>query len=405
MPARYDVAVAGGGIVGLATALALVESQLSVVVLEAEERLAAHQSSHNSGVIHSGLYYLPDSLKAQTCREGREALYRFCADEGIPYRQDGKLVVATHPRELAPLAQLEARGRANGLAGIRQLGREELRELEPEVSGLAGLWVPETGVVDFAKVAAGFARRVQARGAEIRTGARVVAAREDGSALVVETTAGDVHASLLVTCAGLQADRVARACGVDPGLMIIPFRGEYYELLPSRRDLVRHPIYPVPDPRFPFLGVHFTRTIDNRVHAGPNAVLALKREGYRRTDVSARDIAAMLSFVGFWRMAARYWRTGLAEMERSVSKRSFVRALQRLVPNLRAEDLEPGGSGVRAQAVDRSGALVADFRIVEGRRSLHVLNAPSPAATASISIGRHIARRALAMLAGGGGGG
>ncbi len=398
---RYDVAVAGGGIVGLATALALVESgQLSVVLLEAEERLAGHQSSHNSGVIHSGLYYLPDSLKAQTCREGREAMYRFCADEGIPYRQDGKLVVATRPEELAALAQLEARGRANGLAGIRQLGQEELRELEPEVTGLAGLWVPETGVVDFAKVAAAFARRVQARGAEIRTGARVVAAREDGSALVVETTAGDVHASLLVTCAGLQADRLARACGVDPGVMIIPFRGEYYELLPARRDLVRHPIYPVPDPRFPFLGVHFTRTIDDRVHAGPNAVLALKREGYRRTDVSARDVAEMLSFVGFWRMATRYWKTGLAEMGRSVSKSAFVRALQRLVPNLRAEDLVPGGSGVRAQAVDRSGALVADFRIVEGRRSLHVLNAPSPAATASISIGRHIARRALAMLAG-----
>ena len=398
---RYDVAVAGGGIVGLATALALVESgQLSVVLLEAEERLAGHQSSHNSGVIHSGLYYLPDSLKAQTCREGREAMYRFCADEGIPYRQDGKLVVATRPEELAALAQLEARGRANGLAGIRQLGQEELRELEPEVTGLAGLWVPETGVVDFAKVAAAFARRVQARGAEIRTGARVVAAREDGSALVVETTAGDVHASLLVTCAGLQADRLARACGVDPGVMIIPFRGEYYELLPARRDLVRHPIYPVPDPRFPFLGVHFTRTIDDRVHAGPNAVLALKREGYRRTDVSARDVAEMVSFVGFWRMATRYWKTGLAEMGRSVSKSAFVRALQRLVPNLRAEDLVPGGSGVRAQAVDRSGALVADFRIVEGRRSLHVLNAPSPAATASISIGRHIARRALAMLAG-----
>ena len=400
MPKRYEVAVAGGGIVGLATALALVETgHASVVVLEAEQRLAAHQSSHNSGVIHSGLYYHPDSLKARTCREGREALYRFCAEEGIPYRQDGKLVVATGPAEMALLGQLETRGRANGLTGIRQLGREELRELEPEVSGLAGLWVPETGVVDFAKVAGAFARRLQAAGVEIRTGARVLAAREDGSGLVVETSGGDVQASLLVTCAGLQADRVARACGVDPGLMIIPFRGEYYELVPGRRGLVRHPIYPVPDPRFPFLGVHFTRTIDDRVHAGPNAVLALKREGYRRTDVRGADVAEMLSFVGFWRMAARYWRTGLAEMNRSLRKSAFVQALQRLVPNLRAEDVAPGGSGVRAQAVDRSGALVADFQIVEGRRSLHVLNAPSPAATASISIGRHIARRTLAMLA------
>lgn len=400
MPATHDVVVAGGGLVGLATALALTDgARRSIVLLEAEDRLAAHQSSHNSGVIHSGLYYQPDTLKAQTCREGREALYRFCADEGIPYRQDGKLVVATRPAELGALGQLEARGRANGLGGIRRLGPEELRELEPEVSGLAGLWVPETGVVDFAKVAAGFARRVQAGGAEIRTGARVVAARDDGSAVVVVTSGGDVRASLLVTCAGLQADRVARACGVDPGLMIIPFRGEYYELLPARRGLVRHPIYPVPDPRLPFLGVHFTRTIDERVHAGPNAVLALKREGYRRTDISARDVAEMLSFVGFWRMAARYWRTGLAELERSLSKAAFVRALQRLVPNLRAEDVEPAGSGVRAQAVDRSGALVGDFRIVEGPRSLHLLNAPSPAATASMSIGRHIAQRIAERLA------
>ena len=399
MPAACDVAVAGGGIVGLATALALVESgRVSVVLLEAEDRLAAHQSSHNSGVIHSGLYYQPDTLKAQTCREGRAALYEFCADEGIPYRQDGKLVVATRASELAALEQLEARGRGNGLTGIRRLGHEELRELEPEVSGLSGLWVPETGVVDFAKVAAAFARRLQAAGAEIRTGSRVVGTREDGSALIVMTSGGDVRASHLVTCAGLQADRLARACGVDPGLMIIPFRGEYYELVPARRGLVRHPIYPVPDPRLPFLGVHFTRTIDDRVHAGPNAVLALKREGYRRTDVSARDVAEMMAFPGFWRMAARYWQTGLAEFGRSVSKRAFVRALQRLVPNVRAQDLEPAGSGVRAQAVDRSGALVGDFRIVEGRRSLHLLNAPSPAATASISIGRHLARRALVML-------
>ena len=398
-PPSYDVAVAGGGIVGLATALALVETgHRSVVLLEAEERLAAHQSSHNSGVIHSGLYYRPDSLKAQTCREGRAALYRFCADEGIPYRQDGKLVVATREAELAALGQLEARGRANGLAGVRQLGREELRELEPEVAGLAGLWVPETGVVDFAKVAAAFARRAQAGGAEIRTGARVVGAHQDGSTLVVATTAGDVRASLLVTCAGLQADRLARVCGVDPGLMIIPFRGEYYELLPERRGLVRHPIYPVPDPRLPFLGVHFTRTIDDHVHAGPNAVLALKREGYRRTDVSAGDVAAMMSFVGFWRMAARYWRTGFAELERSLSKRAFVRALQRLVPNLREEDVVPGGSGVRAQAVDRSGKLLDDFYVLEDRRAIHVLNAPSPAATASIEIGRHIARRVVARI-------
>ena len=400
MPATHDVVVAGGGLVGLATALALSDGgRRSLVLLEAEERLAAHQSSHNSGVIHSGLYYAPDSLKAQTCREGREAMFRFCADEGVPHRRDGKLVVATRPAELAPLAQLEARGRANGLTGVRQLGRDELHALEPEVSGLAGLWVPETGVVDFALVAAALARRIRSAGVEIRTGTRVLGARDDGSAAVVITNRGELRASLLVACAGLHADRVARACGVDPEMMIIPFRGEYYELLPERRELVRHPIYPVPDPRLPFLGVHFTRTIDGHVHAGPNAVLALKREGYARTDVSARDVAEMLAFVGFWRMAGRYWPTGLAELARSLSKAAFVRALQRLVPNLRAEDVVPGGSGVRAQAVDRAGRLIGDFKIAEGKRSLHVLNAPSPAATACLSIGRHIAQRVASRLA------
>jgi L-2-hydroxyglutarate oxidase len=393
--------VVGGGVVGLATALALQETVgPSLVLLEAEERLAAHQSSHNSGVIHSGLYYHPDSLKAQTCREGREAMYRFCADEGIPHRRDGKLVVATRPAELAGLAQLEARGRANGLTGVRQLGQEELRELEPEVRGLAALWVPETGVVDFAQVAAALARRVQSGGAEIRTGTRVLAVREDGAELVVITSRGELRTSLLVACAGLHADRVARACGVDPGMMIVPFRGEYYDLLPERRGLVRHPIYPVPDPRLPFLGVHFTRTINDHVHAGPNAVLALKREGYARTDVSAGDVAEMIAFPGFWRMAFRYWPTGIAELTRSLSKRAFVRAAQHLVPSLRPEDVVPGGSGVRAQAVDRSGQLIGDFRIAAGRRSLHLLNAPSPAATACLSIGQYLARQARALLRG-----
>ncbi len=399
MPATHDVVVAGGGLVGLATALALTDgARRSIVLLEAEDRLAAHQSSHNSGVIHSGLYYAPDSLKAQTCREGREAMFRFCADEGVPHRRDGKLVVATRPAELPALSQLEGRGRANGLTGVRQLGRDELHALEPEVSGLAGLWVPETGVVDFALVAAALARRIRSAGVEIRTGTRVLGARDDGSAAVVITNRGELRASLLVACAGLHADRVARACGVDPEMMIIPFRGEYYDLLPERRELVRHPIYPVPDPRLPFLGVHFTRTIEGHVHAGPNAVLALKREGYARTDISARDVAEMLAFVGFWRMAGRYWGTGLAELARSLSKAAFVRALQRLVPNLRADDVVPGGSGVRAQAVDRAGRLIGDFKIAEGKRSLHVLNAPSPAATACLSIGRHIAGRARALL-------
>jgi L-2-hydroxyglutarate oxidase len=392
MRARADIAIVGGGIVGLATALALVEARRTVVVLEAEDRLAAHQSGHNSGVIHSGLYYKPGSLKARLCREGREAMYAFCAAEGIPHRRVGKLVVATRAEQLEALDRLEARGRANGLQGLRRLRREELRELEPEVAGVAGLWVAETGVVDYAQVAAAFARLVERGGGEIRTNARVLGAQENGSGLRVETTVGDVQVALLVNCAGLQADRVARACGVDPGAMIVPFRGEYYELVAERRSLVKHLIYPVPNPALPFLGVHFTRRIDGRVDLGPNAVLAFKREGYRRSDVSPRDIGAMLGFGGFWRMAARYWRTGLAEWRRSLSRRLFVQALQELVPALREADVQPLGSGVRAQAIDRTGTLLDDFHIVQSRRSIHVLNAPSPAATASISIGRHIAQ-------------
>ena len=399
----FDVAVAGGGLVGLATALALLEERrgaISLVLLEAEPELAAHQSSHNSGVIHAGLYYRPGTLKAQTCRDGRAAMYRFCADHGVPHERIGKLVVAVSRDELPRLAELEARGRANGVDGMRRVEPAELRELEPHATGVAALWVPETGVVAFADVAAAIAREVRARGGEIRTSSRVLATRADGggSGLVIGTTGGDVRAALLVNCAGLQADRLARACGVDPGVLIVPFRGEYYELVPERRDLVRHLIYPVPDPRLPFLGVHFTRTIDGRVEAGPNAVLALKREGYSGWDVSPRDIAETLSFGGFWRMAARFARTGVAELARSLSKRAFVSALQRLVPSLRADDVVPGGSGVRAQAIDRSGRLLDDFCIVEGKRSIHVVNAPSPAATASLAIGRHLAARVFERL-------
>ena len=403
--ASFDVAVAGGGLVGLATALALLEQRerdVSLVLLEAEPELAAHQSSHNSGVIHAGLYYRPGTLKAQTCRDGRAAMYRFCAEHGVPHKRVGKLVVAVSPDELPRLAELETRGRANGVDGLRRVEAAELREIEPHATGVAALWVPETGVVAFADVAAAIAREVRARGGEIRTSSRVLATRADGagSELVITTTGGDVRAALLINCAGLQADRLARACGVDPGVLIVPFRGEYYELVPDRRDLVRHLIYPVPDPRLPFLGVHFTRTIDDRVEAGPNAVLAFKREGYRGWDVSPRDIAETLSFGGFWRMAARFARTGVAELARSLSKRAFVSALQRLVPSLRAEDVVPGGSGVRAQAIDRSGRLLDDFCIVEGRRSIHVVNAPSPAATASLAIGRHLAARAFERLRG-----
>ena len=395
-----DVVVIGGGIVGLAAAMALLEDGKrpeSVVVLEAEDRLAAHQTGHNSGVIHSGLYYRPDSLKARLCREGREALYRFCAAAGVPHRRVGKLVVATRAEELPRLEQLEARGKANGLTGLRRISAAELRELEPNAggAGVQALWVDETGVVDFARVAAAYAGRIEAAGGTVRTNARVFRLTADGNQVVLETTAGEWSASWLVNCAGLQADRVARFAGLDPGATIVPFRGEYYELAQDRNDLVRHLIYPVPDPALPFLGVHVTRAIDGTTHLGPNAVLALAREGYRRRDVSLRDVTAMLAFPGFWRMAATHWRTGIDEVGRSLSKRLFVRALQRLVPAIQERDIRPAGSGVRAQAIDRSGALLDDFRIVEAERSLHVLNAPSPAATASLSIGRYVADRVL----------
>jgi L-2-hydroxyglutarate oxidase len=393
-----DVAIAGGGLVGLGTAMALAGRGLKVAVLEAEDRVAAHQSGHNSGVIHSGLYYKPGSHKARLCVEGARALYRFCAEEGIAHQRCGKLVVATHAEELPWLDELERRGTANGLAGVRRLGPEEIREIEPHAAGIAALHVPETGIADYPAVAQGMARRIEARGGRVATGARVLAVRRDGAGLVVETARGAFAASLLVNCAGLQADRVARLCGADPALRILPFRGEYYQLTPERRGLVRGLIYPVPDPRFPFLGVHLTLMVNGGVEAGPNAVLALKREGYRWRDVSLRDAAGIAAWPGFWRLAARFWRIGAYEVRRSLLKSVFVRDLQRLVPELVASDLRRAGSGVRAQALDSQGRLVDDFHIVRGERAIHVLNAPSPAATASIRIGEEIAAMAVAAL-------
>lgn len=391
---RVDVALVGGGIVGLATARALaLEKDLGVAVLEAEDEVGRHQTGHNSGVIHSGLYYKPGSLKAKTCVAGRDALYRFCAEKGIRFERCGKLVVAVDASEVPALDELERRGRANGLAGLRRLGPEEIREREPQVAGVAGLEVPETGIVDYPAVARALAAEVRERGGEVRTGARVMRVRVAAGGLVVETAAGPVEARYLVNCAGLQCDRVARLCGLAPAVAIVPFRGEYYEVVPERRGLVRDLVYPVPDPRFPFLGVHFTRTVDGRLEAGPNAVLALAREGYRWRDVSPRDLAEMALYPGLWRLARRYWRTGAMEVGRSLSRRRFVAALRRLVPAIAEDDVEAAGSGVRAQAVDRSGRLLDDFCLMEGERSLHVLNAPSPAATAALAIGASIAAR------------
>ncbi|MEO0250495.1 MAG: L-2-hydroxyglutarate oxidase [candidate division WOR-3 bacterium] len=392
---KYDIAIIGGGIIGLATAMALVSNwRPRLIVLEAEDRLATHQTGHNSGVIHSGLYYKPGSLKARTCVEGREALYRFCEEHGIAHERCGKLVVATSEKELPLLNELEQRGLANGLRGLRRLRPEEIRECEPHASGLAGLLVPETGIVDYAHVTQAFAHVVREADAEIQTGARVFRVHRRSDELVLETTSGAIHARFLINCGGLQADRIARMCGVDPRLRIIPFRGEYYELSPERCFLVRNLIYPVPDPRFPFLGVHFTRKIQGGVEAGPNAVLAFRREGYERWSFSLRDAVDTVSYSGFWKMVRSYWKTGVGEMYRSFSKRAFVKALQRLTPELSVNDIHRAGAGIRAQAVERTGLLVDDFRIVEAERMIHVLNAPSPAATASISIGKTIASMA-----------
>jgi len=397
----YDVAVIGGGIVGAATAMALMEEMggLSLAILEKEDRLAAHQTGHNSGVIHSGLYYRPGSLKASNCTTGREDLYRFCAEHDIPHERCGKLVVATREEELPALDELERRGRKNGLKGIQRLEGDRLRDYEPHVAGIAGLHVPETGIVDFARVTEAFAAEVRKNGGDIRTGAEVRRIRREAGAFILDTPLGDIRCRFLINCAGLQCDRVAGMAGADPGIRIIPFRGEYYTLKEKRRSLVLNLIYPVPDPAFPFLGVHFTRMIDGTVEAGPNAVLALKREGYSRLSFSLGDTLETLTYPGFWRLAGHFWQTGLQEYCRSFDKGVFVRDLQRLVPGLRKGDIVRGGAGVRAQAVDPAGKLLDDFHIVEGEGMVHVLNAPSPAATASISIGRTVAARARKALA------
>jgi len=391
----YDVVVIGGGIVGLATAMALSKKYAgSVLVLEAEKKLAAHQTGNNSGVIHSGLYYKPGSLKALNCVAGREALYRFCQQHGIAHDRCGKVVVATRENELAALAELERRGTANGLKNLRRLGKEELSEYEPYVAGIAGMHVEETGIVDYLVVTDTFARIIQENGGQVWTDARFLSLQQVNGELVLETAKGTVHCRNLVNCGGLQSDRIARKCGVKPGLQIIPFRGEYYEVIEEKHHLVKNLIYPVPDPRFPFLGVHFTRMINGGREAGPNAVLSFKREGYHKTSFSVRDTLQFTFYRGFWIMAAKFWKMGFGEFYRSFSKKAFVGALQRLIPEISYHDVKTGGAGVRAQALEPNGALVDDFRIVEAEHMVHVLNAPSPAATACISIGESIAEMA-----------
>jgi L-2-hydroxyglutarate oxidase len=390
----FDFAVIGGGIVGLSTARALLEHHpgARLVVLEKEGGWARHQTGHNSGVIHSGIYYKPGSLKARFCREGAQALVAFCRERGIDYEICGKVIIAVEAGEMPLLDNLYERGLKNDLEVVK-IGSEELKEIEPHASGLAAINVPSTGIVDFAKVAEAFAALVKEKGGQLRAGTEVKAISETDRAVVMRTNKGTFRARALVNCAGLHSDRVARLCGVDPGTKVVPFRGEYYELRPEKRYLVKNLIYPVPNPDFPFLGVHFTRSIDGVVEAGPNAVLGLAREGYKKTDFNFRDVIEELTYPALWRLARANWRTGIGEIHRSFSKKAFVRGLKKLVPEIEDEDVVPIPAGVRAQALKEDGALVDDFLIAEGKNSVHVLNAPSPAATASIPIGEEIARR------------
>jgi L-2-hydroxyglutarate oxidase LhgO len=396
---RFEIVVIGGGLVGLAVAMEAGARfpGRRILVLEKEDRVAAHQSGRNSGVVHSGLYYRPGSLRARLCVEGGRLLRDFCRAHGLPFEACGKVVVATTAEEAAVLDRLLARGRANGVEGLGRLDAAGLREREPHAAGVAAILVPGAAITEYARVAGRYADIVQERGGVVRTGARVTALRRESAAdgarhgSVVETTVGAFGARLVINCAGLWSDVVALLDGLDPGVRIVPFRGKYHALSPRAAALVRGLIYPVPDPRFPFLGVHLTRRVGGVVEAGPNAVLAFKREGYRLRDVDFIDLARSLAFPGVRRLMRRHWRTALGEMHRSLSKRAFLAALRRLMPDLTLDDLEPGGSGVRAMAIERDGTMVDDFRFAQSPGRIHVLNVPSPAATASIAIGRHIA--------------
>lgn len=393
--ARYDIAVVGAGIVGLATTLALLKRnpRLRIVVLDKEKDVAAHQTGHNSGVIHSGIYYKPGSLKAQLCVSGAQTLMNFCAQHDIPFQKVGKVIVATDERELAALKTLYERATANQCVGVVEIGPVRLREIEPHAAGLRALHSPNTAIVDYKEVARAMREDAEELGVTFQMSSAVSGIRSANGEVRVDTTQGDVNARYLVNCAGLYADQVARLMGQAADVRIVPFRGEYYRVKPERIDLVRGLIYPVPDPRIPFLGVHFTRTIHGELEAGPNAVLAFAREGYTMRRVNLRELSGTLLYGGFWKMAMKYWRTGLEEFYRSFSKKAFIRSLQRLVPDLTEADAERAGAGVRAQAIDKHGALVDDFRLAQTTNALHVLNAPSPAATASLAIGEYIAAR------------
>ena len=389
------VIIVGGGIVGLATAFKLGRRLpgLAITVLEKEDAVGRHQTGNNSGVLHCGLYYKPGSAKARLAVAGILEMIGFCREQNVPHEVCGKLVVAADHSELPGLHALHERGRQNGLQGLKLLKPEEMREIEPHVGGVAALRVPQEGIVDYPSVCAVLLKKIQTQGGRVVTGAKVIGLRPSTTGWLAQTTGGEFTADFLVNCAGLHCDRVSELAGERREVRIVPFRGEYYKIKPERQFLVRHLIYPVPDPQFPFLGVHFTRLIEGGIEAGPNAVLALAREGYRKTDINLRDLADALGFSGLWRFLGRHKRMCWEELKRSFSKRLFCQALQRLVPEIRGEDLETGGAGVRAQAMSSDGTLVQDFHFVRRQNALHVLNAPSPAATASLAIGEEIARK------------
>jgi (S)-2-hydroxyglutarate dehydrogenase len=389
---QVSVAIIGAGIVGLATGLELTHRfpGISLAVIEKESVVAGHQSSHNSGVIHSGIYYRPGSLKAKLCVEGGEALQRFCQENAVPYEICGKVIVAAAESELPQLNELYRRGNKNGLKGLRMLTANEIREFEPYAAGIRGIRVPTTGIIDYAKVAEKYAELIAGRGGAIHLSHEVTALMRSSSNTVVETTRGPIQTKLVINCAGLQSDRVSRMANAQLDLTIVPFRGEYYEMVPAKHRYLKGLLYPVPDPQFPFLGVHFTRRMGGGIEAGPNAVLAMKREGYLKNSFDFGDVFEYACFPGFWTMTAKHWRMSLGEYHRSWSKAAFVRALQRLMPALAREDLVPGGSGVRAQALDIKGKLIDDFHFVYTDGMVHVCNVPSPAATASLAIGKYI---------------
>ncbi|MES2355136.1 MAG: L-2-hydroxyglutarate oxidase [Pseudomonadota bacterium] len=394
----YDFAIVGGGIVGLSTGMALGKRfpRARILILEKENVWAKHQTGHNSGVIHSGIYYKPGSFKAKFAHAGNQSMVEFCREHDIEHDMCGKVIVATKPAEVPLLDKLYERGLQNELS-ISKIGSEQLKEIEPHVQGLCAIRVPSAGIVNYTQVCKTFARLIEERGGNLCLGTKVERIKEGVGCTEIETTTGTYLSKFLINCAGLQSDRVAKLNGAAADLKIVPFRGEYFELKPERRHLVKHLVYPVPNPDFPFLGVHYTRMIGGHVEAGPNAVLAFKREGYKKTDFHLGDFLEVMTYKGFWKLASKYWKEGAEEMIRSYSKAAFVRSLQQLIPEIQADDLIPAPAGIRAQALKRDGSLVDDFHIIEQKRSIHVCNAPSPAATASLEIGNYVANRVPAL--------